>query len=169
MQIPIQLIINIESKRQADDRNGKPYSIFYFSDKTGEDSSGLFQKNFYDYDKYLIPGRAVLLQATIKSHYRSLGNFTLETRRVIPAEDILQTSCHKLELALKSKELDQTLAEALITRMVSPEQSPTKIQIQLIDDEVENLQLVTSRLHIAIDDELIDTLESQENLAFRIH
>ncbi len=169
IRTPFRLIVQVESKRIGDDKNGNPYTIFYFSDKTAEDSSGIFTKNFYNYDKYIIPGRAILLEGIIESDYKSLGSFRMSTTKITPAEEILKTVCNRLEIDVKSENLNAEIAQNLVSRMVKTDESPTKIRINLVSGDDEPLSLVTSRLHIAIDEELIKELEEKEDLVFKIY
>lgn len=155
--------------REGMTKNGKPYGILKIEDFTGSAEIPLFGNDYYDYGKYGKPGTYLLIRGRMEP--RRWREDELEFR--IGTMDLLMDQKDKLieriRITLPIHGLDSpTIAELSVLIKNNPGNS--LLYFKVIDGE-QNVMLdfFSKNVRLNVTWELIDYLERNENIDFKIN
>ncbi len=154
--------------REGMTKKGSPYGIIKLEDFTGSSELPLFGKDYIEYSKYGKPGMYLLIRSRVEDRYNSGRlSFSIGTIELLP--DVKNQLVEKLTITIPIHSLDQAIINELVT-LIKGKPGQSLLYFRVVDGEHHVMQNFFSQsLRIEVTPQLIDFLQENENLDFKVN
>ncbi len=155
--------------REGTTRKGHPYGVMKIEDFTGSSEIALFGNDYVEFGKYFRPGIYLLINARVENHRWREGELDLKIGSMRLLQDEKDRLIQKINITVPIHHLDEPMINELsIAIKNNPGQS--LLYFKVIDGEQNMyLNLFSQNIRLNVTKELIDFLETNENIDFKIN
>ncbi len=154
--------------REGITKTGKPYMIIRLEDFESSGEIPLFGDDYINYSKYGKKGLSILFKAKVQQS-RYGDRLELKINSIQQLSEAQQGLVEKIKITLPLHDLNSQMIEELST-LIKNNSGNSLLYFEVVDGERNmKVQLFSRGMKIAIKKELIDYLEENENLFFKIN
>ncbi|OAV66593.1 DNA polymerase III subunit alpha [Bacteroidales bacterium Barb6] len=155
--------------REGMTKNGKPYGILKLEDFTGNGEIALFGKDFFDYGKYGKQGAYLLIKGRVEPRQWREDELEFHIASVALLQDEKDKLIEQIRIFLPIHSLDApSIAELSVLTKNNP--GNCLLYFKVIDGESNvSLDFHSNNIRVNVTRELIDFLEGNEHLTFKIN
>jgi DNA polymerase-3 subunit alpha len=155
--------------REGITKNGKPYMIIKIEDFTGSGEIPLFGDDYINFGKYGRPGLYVFVKGRVQPRRFNENQFELKINSIQLLPDVKDHIIEKIVITLPLHEMNNQMIEELST-LTKNNIGNSLLYFEVVDGERNmKVELFSRGIKIDIRKELIDYLEENENIVFRIN
>nr|WP_297169544.1 DNA polymerase III subunit alpha [uncultured Dysgonomonas sp.] len=155
--------------REGITKNGKPYMIIKIEDFTGSGEIPLFGDDYINFSKYGRLGLYVYVKARVQGRRFNENQLELKIVSIQLLPDVKDNVIEKITITLPIHEMNAQMVEELST-LTKNNVGNSLLYFEIVDGERNmKVELFARGLKINIRKELIDYLEENENILFKIN
>jgi len=155
--------------REGITRNGKPYMIIKIEDFTGSGEIPLFGDDYINFGKYGKPGLYVYIKGRVQQRRFNETQYELKINSIQLLPDVKDHVIEKITITLPLHEMNSQMLEELSV-LTKTNTGNTLLYFEIVDGERNmKIEMFARGLKINIKKELIDYLEENENIIFKIN
>lgn len=155
--------------REGITKNGKPYMIIKIEDFTGSGEIPLFGDDYINFSKYGRLGLYVYVKARVQGRRFNENQLELKIISIQLLPDVKDNVIEKITITLPIHEMNAQMVEELST-LTKNNVGNSLLYFEIVDGERNmKVELFARGLKINIRKELIDYLEENENILFKIN
>lgn len=159
----------VNNVREGFTKNGKPYMIIKIEDFTGSAEVALFGDDYVNFGKYGKPGLYLFVKGKIQGRRFNENQLELKINSIQLLPDVKDRVIEKITITLPLHELNAQMVDELST-LTKNNEGNTLLYFEVVDGERNmKVQLFARGFKINIRKELIDYLEENENIFFKIN
>ncbi len=155
--------------REGITKNGKPYMIIKIEDFTGSGEIPLFGDDYINFSKYGRLGLYVYVKARVQGRRFNENQLELKIVSIQLLPDVKDQVIEKITITLPIHEMNAQMVEELST-LTKNNVGNSLLYFEIVDGERNmKVELFARGLKINIRKELIDYLEENENIVFKVN
>lgn len=155
--------------REGITKNGKPYMIIKIEDFTGSGEIPLFGDDYINFSKYGRLGLYVYVKARVQGRRFNENQLELKIISIQLLPDVKDQVIEKITITLPIHEMNAQMVEELST-LTKNNVGNSLLYFEIVDGERNmKVELFARGLKINIRKELIDYLEENENIVFKVN
>lgn len=155
--------------REGITKNGKPYMIIKIEDFTGSGEIPLFGDDYINFSKYGRLGLYVFVKARVQGRRFNENQLELKIISIQLLPDVKDQVIEKITITLPIHEMNAQMIEELST-LTKNNVGNSLLYFEIVDGERNmKVELFARGLKINIRKELIDYLEENENIVFKVN
>lgn len=155
--------------REGITKNGKPYMIIKIEDFTGSGEIPLFGDDYINFSKYGRPGLYVYVKGRVQGRRFNENQLELKIVSIQLLPDVKDQVIEKITITLPLHEMNMQMIEELST-LTKNNVGNSLLYFEIVDGERNmKVELFARGLKINIRKELIDFLEENENIVFKVN
>ena len=155
--------------REGITKNGKPYMIIKIEDFTGSGEIPLFGDDYINFSKYGRLGLYVFVKARVQGRRFNENQLELKIVSIQLLPDVKDQVIEKITITLPIHEMNAQMVEELST-LTKNNVGNSLLYFEVVDGERNmKVELFARGLKINIRKELIDYLEENENIVFKVN
>jgi len=162
----------VTSQSTFSDKNGNPYGRFQIEDFSDSFQITLFNKNFIAYSNYFQPGIGLFIKADIQTRMygKNEGNeIDLNIKSIMMLSEVKKELIKKITLQIPLKSIKKTFITDL-ENICSQNKGPIRLSFNVYDvDSGIKLSMLSRKYAIQITNQLIDFIEDNPDISFRIN
>ncbi len=159
----------VADTREGITKNGKPYMIIKVEDFTGSGEVALFGDDYINFGKYGRKGLYIYVKGRVQPRRYDQNQFELKILSIQLLPDVKDKLIEKIIITLPLHELNNQMIEELST-LIKDNEGNTLLYFEVVDGERNmKVELFARRMKIDIKRELIDYLEENESIVFKIN
>lgn len=155
--------------REGITKNGKPYMIIKIEDFTGGGELPLFGDDYINFGKYGRKGLYVYVQGRVQPRRYDQNQYELKINSIQLLPDVKDRLIEKITIKLPIHELNTQMIEELST-LIKGHEGGSLLYFEVVDGERNmKVDLFARGMKINVRRELIDYLDTNENIVFEIN
>ena len=155
--------------REGMTKTGKPYGILKVEDFTGSGEIPLFGQDYIDYAKYGIMGMYLLISGKMEPRKYNTEITDLRIKSIKLLQDERDKLIQKISITIPIHELDETTV-AVLSSKIKEHPGDCLLYFRVIDGKNNiSLNLFSSDIRLAVTKDLVDYLNENENIDFKIN
>lgn len=158
----------VTNLREGQTRTGKPYGIVRLEDYSGSGELALFGEDWARWRGYMSIGNSIFLSGHIEPHPWKTDIYDFRIATIEFLSDVKENRIQKLTITLHIDKLDNTVINELIA-LLNEKKGTTAVFFKVIDPEQQATILLQSKQQITIKKPLIDYIESNKVLTYKIN
>ncbi|MDH6306801.1 DNA polymerase-3 subunit alpha [Parabacteroides sp. PF5-5] len=155
--------------REGTTKKGSPYGVMKIEDFTGSSEIALFGNTYVDFSKYFRVGMYLLINAKVEPHKWKAGELDLHITSMRLLQDVKDSLIEKIRIIVPIHELNESMIHELST-LIKTNPGQSLLYFKVVDGE-ENvvLNFFSQNVRLNVTSELIDFLQENENIDFKIN
>lgn len=159
----------VSGVREGITKTGKPYMIIKIEDFTGSGEIPLFGDDYINFGKYGRPGLYVFVKGRVQGRRFNENQLELKIISIQLLPDVKDNIIEKITITLPIHEMNATMIQEL-SILTKNNPGNSLLYFEVIDGEKNmKVELFARSLKINIRKELIDYLEQNDNILFRVN
>ncbi|MBD8348769.1 DNA polymerase III subunit alpha [Dysgonomonas sp. HGC4] len=159
----------VSAAREGITKNGKPYMIIKIEDFTGSGEIPLFGDDYINFGKYGRLGLYVYVKARVQGRRFNENQLELKIVSIQLLPDVKDQVIEKITITLPIHEMNAQMIEELST-LTKNNVGNSLLYFEIVDGERNmKVELFARGLKINIRKELVDYLEQNENILFKVN
>lgn len=155
--------------REGITKNGKPFMIIKIEDFTGSGEIALFGDDYINFSKYGKPGLYVYIKGRVQPRRFDANQFELKINSIQLLPDVKDKVIEKITISLPLHEMNTQIIEEL-SILTKNNPGNTLLYFDVVDGEHNmKVELFARNIKINIKKALVDYLELNENIVFKIN
>ena len=155
--------------REGITKNGKPYMIIKIEDFTGSGEVALFGDDYINFGRYGRKGLYVFVKGRVQPRRFDANQFELKITSIHLLPDVKDQLVEKITISLPLHDLNTQMIDELST-LIKGHMGGTLLYFEVIDGERNmKIELFARSLKIGVHKDLIDYLEENENIVFKVN
>jgi len=155
--------------REGMTKNGKPYMVIKIEDFTGNGEVALFGGDYIDFGRYGRKGLYLFIKGRVQPRQYNPNQLELKIISMQLLPEVKDRLIEKMTIVLPLHELDATMIEEIST-LTKNNEGNTLLYFEIIDGEKNmKVELFARGIKINVRKELIDYLEENENILFKVN
>ncbi|MCC8154540.1 MAG: DNA polymerase III subunit alpha, partial [Tannerellaceae bacterium] len=155
--------------REGTTRKGHPYGVMKIEDFSGSAEIALFGQDYVEHGKYFRIGIYLLINARVENHRWKAGEleFKIGTIRLLQEEK--EKLIEKINITVPIHEMDEPMINELSV-LIKNNPGQSLLYFRVIDGEHHvSLNLFSQSIRLTVTKELIEFLEMNDNIDFKIN
>lgn len=159
----------VSSIREGLTRNGKPYMIIKIEDFTGSGEVALFGDDYINFGKYGKQGLYVFARGIVQSRRFNENQLELKINSIQLLPDVKDHIIEKITIVLPLHDMDAQMLQEL-TLLTKNNPGNSLLYFDVVDGERNmKIEMFARGLKIEVKRELIEYLEANENILFKVN
>lgn len=159
----------VSSMREGITKNGKPFMIIKIEDFTGSGEIPLFGDDYINFGKYGRLGLYIFVRGRVQPRRFDANQFELKINSIQLLPDVKDQVIEKITITLPLHEMNSQMVEEL-SILTKNNVGNSLLYFEVIDGERNmKVELFSRGIKINIKKELIDYLEENENIFFKVN
>lgn len=155
--------------REGITKTGKPYMIIKIEDFTGSGEIPLFGDDYINFGKYGRPGLYVFVKGRVQGRRFNENQLELKINSIQLLPDVKDSVIEKITITLPIHEMNATMVQEL-SILTKNNPGNSLLYFEVVDGEKNmKVELFARSIKINIRKELIDYLEQNDNIVFRVN
>ena len=155
--------------REGITKNGKPYMIIKVEDFTGSGEIALFGDDYINFGRYGRKGLYVFVKGRVQARRYDANQFELKITSIQLLPDVKEQLVEKITISLPLHDLNTRMIDELST-LIKHNEGNTLLFFEVVDGERNmKVELFARGMKVNIHKDLIDYLEENENIVFRVN
>ncbi|MDR1645138.1 MAG: DNA polymerase III subunit alpha [Tannerellaceae bacterium] len=155
--------------REGMTKKGYPYGVMKIEDYTGSAEIKLFGNEYVDYSKYFKAGRYLLIRARVESHRWREGEVDLRISSIRLLQEEKDKMIEKINITAPINELDEAIINEL-SALIKNNPGQSLLYFKITDGERNvALSLFSQNIRLNVTQDLINFLQENENIEFKIN
>ena len=160
----------VTNYREGLTKNGKPYGILKVEDFSGSGEIPLFGPDYFNFSKYAKSGVSLLIRAILEQNEKwNTGRANFRILGVDMLQDKKDQLVERISVTVPIHSLDEATINEL-SSIVKRHPGNTLLYFRVVDGEHNvSLNLFASKIRLSVTRELLDFLQENENIDFKIN
>jgi DNA polymerase-3 subunit alpha len=159
----------VTEAREGMTKKGNPYGVMKIEDYTGNAEIALFGTDYVDYSKYFKAGMYLLIRARVESHRWKEGEVDLRIGSMRLLQEEKDKMIEKINISVPIHALDEPTINEL-SALIKSNPGQSLLYFKVTDGEHNvNLSLFSQNVRLNVTQELIDFLQGNEFIEFKIN
>lgn len=159
----------VSDLREGMTKNGKPYMIIKIEDFTGSGEIALFGDDYINFGRYGRKGLYVFVRGRVQPRRFDANQFELKINSIQLLPDVKDQLVEKIKISLPLHDLNNQIVDEL-SMLIKANSGSSLLYFEVVDGERNmRVDLFARGLKVDVTKELIDYLETNENIVFRIN
>ncbi|MCP9613052.1 DNA polymerase III subunit alpha [Coprobacter tertius] len=156
--------------REGMTKRGKPFGILKIEDYSGTAEIPLFGNDFVDYRKFGFNGMYLLIRGQYQPRKFNESEYDLRISSITQLPDVKDQLLENITISIPLGSLHKGNIDTLYDLLPAHKESQTKLFFELVDPESNyRVKLFARNTNISVTKELINFLNSSEELSFKIN
>lgn len=150
-------------------KTGSPYGIMKIEDFTGSGELAFFGKDYVEYNKYLRVGMYLLIRAKVEKNKWKPENLDINVGSIRLLQDEKDKMIGKINIIVPIHDLDEQMITELSV-LIKNNPGPTLLYFRVVDGEHNvSLNLFSQQVKLSVTQELVDFLQENDKIDFKIN
>jgi DNA polymerase-3 subunit alpha len=159
----------VTEAREGMTKKGNPYGVMKIEDYTGNAEIALFGNDYVDYSKYFKVGMYLLIRARMESHRWKEGEMDLRITSMRLLQEEKDKMIEKISISVPIHALDEPTINEL-SALIKSHPGQSLLYFKVTDGEHNvSLSLFSQNVRLSVTQELIDFLQTNEVIEFKIN
>ena len=159
----------VTSSREGQTRRGSPFTIFKVEDYSGNYEIPLFGDDSINYGKFARPGLSLFIRGKVQTRRYDESQFEFKINSIQLLPDVKDSLLEKLTIQMPLTELT-TESVADLSALLKNKSGNTLLYFHVYGAEPHlNVELFSRKSKIAVTNQLVDYLKSNEAIKFKVN
>ncbi len=159
----------VTEAREGTTRKGSPYGVMKIEDFSGSTEIALFGNEYVDFSKYFRIGMYLLIRGRMESHRWREGELDFKINSIRLLQEERDKLIEKISITLPIHDLNEPIINELSV-LIKNNPGQSLLYFKVVDGEHNvALNLFSQNIRLNVTHELIDFLQENENIDFKIN
>ncbi len=155
--------------REGTTRKGHPYGVMKIEDFTGNTEIALFGQEYVEFGKYFRPGIYLLINGRVENHRWRETELEFKIGMIRLLQDEKDKMIDKINITVPIHDLNEPMINELSV-LIKNNPGQSLLYFRVIDGEHHvSLNLFSQSIRLNVTKELVDFLETNDNIDFKIN